>query len=254
MPTNYSLDWLTNRYENGDSLKFIYFWGNTNNRNEISKACFSQWYESSFIVNGIKYKTAEHWMMAQKALLFNDEELFEKIVNCEKPGEAKDLGREIKNFNEEIWINERFDIVKNGNIHKFNQNRELGNFLLTTKDRILVEASPLDTIWGVGLSADDEKINNIYLWKGTNLLGFALMEARDFLSKYGFFNPFETTFLPPWLKYQGESPESIFWRMGNGEKYIIQLVNYIDKLTETEEQLYKLTYPEPYEWKDWYNS
>jgi ribA/ribD-fused uncharacterized protein len=254
MPQHYTLDWLTEKYENGDKVKFIYFWGNTNTGNEVSKSCFSQWFDSPFTVNSIVYKTSEHWMMAQKALLFNDNESFERIINCQKPGEAKDIGREIKNFNNEIWENERFDIVKNGNIHKFNQNRDLGNFLLNTNDRILVEASPVDTIWGVGLAADSDSIKNIYLWRGTNLLGFALMEARNFLSEFGFFEPSYTPFLPPWLKYEHESRYSMFWRMGKGEDYIIQTAHYLAQLNEKEKQLLELTCPEPYEWKGWYKS
>ena len=254
MPAHYTLDWLIDRYENGDTLKYIYFWGNTNSGNEVSKSCLSQWFDSPFIVNGITYKTSEHWMMAQKALLFKDNESFKKIINCQKPGEAKDLGREIKNFDNEVWGNERFDIVKIGNIHKFNQNRDLGDFLLNTQSRIIVEASPVDTIWGAGLPADSDSIKNLYLWKGTNLLGFALMEVRDFLAETGFFDIPQDDILPPWLKYAGESQYSIFWRMGKGEDYIIEFANYFNKLTYKEKLLLKLTYPEPQEWKGWYNS
>lgn len=195
MKTVYSLEWLINEYENGAPLKYLYFWGNTSKGDEVSKTCFSQWYDSPFIVEGLTYKTSEHWMMSQKALLFNDKETFEKIINCVKPGEAKDLGRTIKNFNEEIWKVNRYAIVVTGNIHKFNQNKEIGTFLLETKNRILVEASPIDTVWGVGLTHDSDAIKDIYQWHGKNLLGFALMEARDFLNKYGFFNELDN-FIP----------------------------------------------------------
>lgn len=200
MKTNYSLEWLINEYENGISLKYIYFWGNTIKGIEISKTCFSQWYDSPFIVKDINYKTSEHWMMSQKALLFNDFTTFEKIVNCIKPGEAKDLGRTIKNFNEELWQANRYAIVVSGNIHKFNQNKEIGRFLLETKTRILVEASPVDTVWGVGLTHDSNDIKDIYVWRGKNLLGFALMEARDFLSKHGFCEDFDDALFFPWQK------------------------------------------------------
>lgn len=120
-------------------------------------------------------------MMAQKALLFNDQKMFEKIIACNKPAEAKELGRYVTGFDEQVWNESKYEIVKNGNIHKFNQNAALLNYLLNTGDRVLVEASPVDRIWGIGLAQDDEDITNIYTWRGENLLGFALMEVRDFL-------------------------------------------------------------------------
>jgi len=198
MKTSYSLEWLIDAYEDGVPLKYLYFWGNTAKKDEVSKACFSQWYDSPFTIKGVTYKTSEHWMMAQKALLFDDKETFERIVNCMKPGEAKDLGRTIKNFNEEVWKANRYEIVITGNIHKFNHNRQIGTFLLETKNRILVEASPIDTIWGVGLSHDSDAIKSLYQWRGENLLGFALMETRDFLNKHGFFNELEDIIPTPY--------------------------------------------------------
>ncbi|ALM48506.1 hypothetical protein AMR72_06075 [Flavobacterium psychrophilum] len=248
MPTHYNIDWLIDRYENGDNLKYIYFWGNTSTGNEITKACFSQWYESSFVVKDITYKTSEHWMMAQKALLFNDTESFKKIVESNKPGEAKDLGREVKGFEAELWESRRFDIVVAGNIHKFNQNRELGTFLLNTKDRILVETSPVDTIWGVGLTADSDSIHNLYLWRGTNLLGFALMEARDFLSETGFFEPLKNAYIPQWEAFKEHSPYSLFWRMGEGETYVMKMGEYLEKLSDREKRIYWLYNLPPAEW------
>ncbi len=194
MTQYYDIKWLKSKFERGDALKFIYFWGHTNKyKEEIGKFCFSQWFESPFTVENTTYKTCEHWMMAQKALLFNDEVTFNKIINSVKPGEAKDLGRQVMGFDEQIWNNKRFDIVKSGNIHKFNQYPALTDYLLKTESRILVEASPIDTIWGIGLSPDDEQINNIYAWPGLNLLGFALMEVRDFLKEFGHFKSSENS-------------------------------------------------------------
>ena len=184
MTTNYNINWLKEKFERGDTLKYIFFWGHTNKFNEeVGKFCFSQWFESPFTVDNITYKTAEHWMMAQKALLFNDKNIFDKIINCDKPGEAKDLGRQVLGYDEQTWNNRKFEIVKLGNIHKFNQHPKLADFLLKTDNRILVEASPVDTIWGIGLSPDSNEIENIYAWRGQNLLGFALMAARDFLKE-----------------------------------------------------------------------
>jgi len=125
------------------------------------------------------YKTAEHWMMAKKAELFRDNEVLARIIKANSPAEAKKLGREVKNYNENLWLAARFEIVKEGNYHKFSQNPELKTFLLNTKNRVLVEASPVDAIWGIGMASDDKDVMNPKKWKGLNLLGFALMEVRD---------------------------------------------------------------------------
>lgn len=160
--------------------KFLFFWGHQPSKNgTITKTCFSQWWVSSFIVDGIVYKTAEHWMMAKKAELFDDKEVFDKILDCKSPEEAKKLGREVRNYDNDKWLSNRFQIVKEGNFHKFIQNQSLKKFLLDSKDRILVEASPVDAIWGIGMASDNEDSNNPNKWKGLNLLGFALMEVRD---------------------------------------------------------------------------
>ncbi len=184
MKQNYSINWLKKKFESEETLKFIFFWGHVNKYNEeVGKFCFSQWYECPFVVDSITYKTSEHWMMAQKAKLFNDTEIFEKIINSIKPGEAKELGRQVIGFDETKWNDNRFEIVKQGNIHKFTQNPKLQEYLVKTENRILVEASPVDTVWGIGLTQDSKDINNINAWRGLNLLGFALMETRDYILK-----------------------------------------------------------------------
>ena len=164
--------------------KFLFFWGHQPSKDGIiTKTCFSQWWESAFVVEGIEYNSAEHWMMAKKALLFDDETIFKKIIEVKSPAEAKKLGREVQNYNDEIWLKKRYQIVKEGNFHKFSQHHDLKEFLLNTKDRILVEASPVDAIWGIGMASDHQDINNPKKWRGLNLLGFALMEVRDELRK-----------------------------------------------------------------------
>jgi len=160
--------------------KFLFFWGHQPNKDgKISKTCFSQWWLSAFKVDKVTYKTAEHWMMAKKAELFQDDEILEKILDADTPAEAKKLGREVKNYDDKVWLANRYEIVKQGNYHKFSQNRELKTFLLNTKDRVIVEASPVDPIWGIGMASDDKDVLNVAKWKGLNLLGFALMEVRD---------------------------------------------------------------------------
>lgn len=253
MKQHYNIKWLTNRFENGDSLKFLYFWGHTkNNDQEVGNFCLSQWFESPFTINGLTYKTSEHWMMAQKALLFDNQEIFRRIIECDKPNEAKELGRQIIGFDEIVWKNNRFNIVCLGNIHKFNQNQAMGEYLLKTGNKILVESSPVDTIWGIGLTKESEDIHNIYTWSGLNLLGFVLMEVRDFLNEFGFFSNLDNDLIAPWIKYPKIDLEDLFWRMGKGEEFVIKFSNAFDKLTDREKTIYKLTNPEPYRWKGFY--
>lgn len=160
--------------------KFLFFWGHQPNKDgKITKTCFSQWWLSSFKVEKVTYKTAEHWMMAKKAELFQDEEVLEKILQADSPAEAKKLGRDVRNYDDKLWLENRYEIVKQGNYHKFSQNKDLKTFLLNTKDRVLVEASPVDSIWGIGMASDHKDALNPEKWQGLNLLGFALMEVRD---------------------------------------------------------------------------
>ena len=249
----YNINWLTDKFENGDILKFIYFWGHTNKYNEtVGKFCFSQWFHCPFSVNGITYQTSEHWMMAHKALLFGDKNNFDKIIHCDKPGEAKELGRQVMGYDEQIWNDKKFDIVRLGNIHKFNQHPAIAEFLLQTGNRILVEASPVDTIWGVGLSPDNNDIENIYAWRGQNLLGFVLMETRDFLKEFGHFKPVENAMQAPWIKFPNINDKDCFWRMGLGEEYLVQFSKYYSSLNERDKTIYKLTNPSPHDWTSFY--
>ncbi|WP_370949188.1 NADAR family protein [Amycolatopsis sp. cg5] len=157
--------------------KFLYFWGHQGQA--VSKSCLSQWWPADFTVDGHTYATAEHYMMTAKALLFDDPVTADKIRNASHPNEAKTLGRQITGFDERVWTEHRQDIVVTGNLAKFGQNAEIKTFLLNTGDRVLVEASPLDRIWGIGLAEDDERAADPDRWLGLNLLGFALMEVRE---------------------------------------------------------------------------
>ena len=177
---NYSLQHIQQQFNDGKSLKYLFFWGHKPATDgSTTKSCFSQWWEVEFTVENKTYKTAEHWMMAEKARLFKDEEIRDKILTVNHPNDAKKLGRKVKNFDPKIWDEKKYEIVVEGNYHKFSQHESLRQFLINTKDRIIVETSPVDTIWGIGLHQDDEKAMNPNLWKGQNLLGFALLEVRD---------------------------------------------------------------------------
>lgn len=172
----YTLNWLITQ----TNVDYLFFWGHQPSKDgSIIKTCMSQWWPSELTENNVIYKTAEHYMMAHKALLFNDQEVFERIIQKESPKDVKDLGRQIRNFDPEVWDNNKFQIVKQGNLLKFSQNEQLKQFLIQTKNKVLVEASPVDKIWGIGLTEDDTNAQNPKEWKGENLLGFALMEVRD---------------------------------------------------------------------------
>lgn len=170
---------LITAFRKGKKLKYIFFWGHQPHPDgQVSKSCFSQWWASSFVIDDITYPTAEHYMMAEKARLFNDADALAKILSASHPKAAKKYGRFVQNFDEQTWQAHRFDIVVRGNVAKFGQNEALKTFLLNSKKRILVEASPRDTIWGIGLAEDHPHATNPEKWQGLNLLGFALMAAR----------------------------------------------------------------------------
>lgn len=163
-------------------LRFIHFWSHRSPPNgRLGPHCFSQWYPSPFTVDDQRYPTAEHWMMAEKARLFGDDVNLHKILAAPAPGQAKALGRKVSGFDSAIWNAHKFAIVYQGSLHKFSNNPSLRAYLLSTGDRILVEASPQDCIWGIGLAAADPAADNPAQWQGENLLGFALMKARESL-------------------------------------------------------------------------
>jgi ribA/ribD-fused uncharacterized protein len=163
----------------GAAPKFLFFWGHRVPRNGvITSSCLSQWYPAPFAVEGRQYLTAEHFMMAGKAALFGDEATRAHILSAPTPGAAKSLGRRVANFDEAVWEREREAIVVAANQAKFSQHPALRAFLLDTGERVLVEASPVDRIWGIGLAADHPDAAQPARWPGLNLLGFALMEVR----------------------------------------------------------------------------
>ena len=167
-------------------MNYCFFWG----------GIYSNWNKSTIKINSIvlkdslrielnslgrEFNCAEQAMMFFKALLFEDYESCEKIIKSKNPREQKKLGRKVKNFKPEIWDLAKFEIVKNINFHKFNQNESLKKQLLEEDCDLFVEASPFDRIWGIGYSEEDA-LNFKSNW-GENLLGKALTEIRnEFLS------------------------------------------------------------------------
>lgn len=148
---------------------YVFFWG----------GCFSQWYPSKFVIDNVEYCCAEQYMMAKKALLFEDIDSFNKIMSTKNPRKQKEFGRAVKNFDVEKWNAVCRDYVYDGNYAKFTQNSALLRELLSYKTEIFVEASPEDKLYGIGLSADDPRSWDKKTWLGSNWLGETITKVRD---------------------------------------------------------------------------
>ncbi|GAB3366258.1 NADAR family protein [Arachidicoccus ginsenosidivorans] len=182
----YNIEYLKLSYrilqEDIDAIDFQFFSPDSSSAETLLTSNYlSQSWIAPFKVNGVTFPTAEHWMIYQKARLFEDQEIAAKVMSTKHPDDVKSLGRKITGFVEEVWDCHKYNIVLEGNYCKFLQNESLLNILLATKTAILAEASSTDEVWGIGLSMEDNRIRNPLLWPGQNLLGFALMEVRDLL-------------------------------------------------------------------------
>lgn len=153
------------------SNKYCFFWS--------ANSPFSNWHNAKFIENGIEYNCTEQYMMYQKAILFNDIEIANKILAEVSPRNQKRLGRMVKNFDQNIWSKNCMQIVYNGNKLKFTQNPHLLKQLLNTKGLKMVEASPYDRIWGIGMSKEEAVLVDESQWRGHNYLGRILTKLRD---------------------------------------------------------------------------
>jgi ribA/ribD-fused uncharacterized protein len=170
---------LLHKMEAGWTPEFLFFWGHkAKATNVVSRHVFSQWWPAAFEIDGIRYPAAEHYMMAEKARLFADDERLAQILKAESPDRAKALGREVRNFDAARWDAAAFQCVVMGNLAKFGQNPPLKAYLLATAGKVIVEASPMDRIWGIGVAASDPRAANPSEWEGHNRLGFALMAVR----------------------------------------------------------------------------
>ena len=162
--------------------EFLFFWGHQPPADGSAGAgCLSQWWPAPFTVDGRTFATAEHYMMWRKAELFGDAAMAARILAAPHPHAAKTLGSRVAGFDQATWDEHRVDIVVAGNLAKFGQHDDLRDYLLGTGDRVLVEASPVDRVWGIGLSRDDPAASDPRRWRGHNLLGVALMRVRDTL-------------------------------------------------------------------------
>lgn len=152
----------------------VFFWG----------SYLSNFYESPFKDElGQMYYTSEQYFMAQKAIIFNDSKILAQILQKREPLACKKLGKMVHNFNPLVWDQHKYQIMIKACTLKFSQNPDILNDLLNTGSKILVEASPYDTIWGIGLKWDDDRVLDQSNWRGENLLGKALMDVRNNLKK-----------------------------------------------------------------------
>lgn len=147
---------------------FVFFWNGP----------FSQWAKSPFVIDSIVFNTCEQYMMYKKAMLFNDIDIAQEVLKTSDPRKQKSLGRQVKNFDDSEWMKHALAYVIEGNRAKFSQNKHLAQTLSDTKGKVLVEASPYDRRWGIGMMEGDAGIENPANWKGENLLGIAITTVR----------------------------------------------------------------------------
>jgi len=173
---NASMSWETAmQHETGEDRatgeRFVFFWGHA--------SPFSQWHAATFELGGIWCPTAEHWMMAAKAMLFGDRDALGDIVATAHPGTAKRIGRRVRGFDDAVWREVSPELVYAGNHAKFTQHDGLRAALEATSPATLVEASPTDRIWGIGLSSSHADACCRARWRGRNRLGAVLTQLRD---------------------------------------------------------------------------
>lgn len=180
-PTPASVDELVSRAA-AEPTSYLTFW---NPRpppdGSVGPGCLSQWWPARVRLDGHSFATAEHVMMWRKARVCGDGATARRILSTSDPETAKALGRAVTPYDRAGWERERFGAVVAANLAKFGQHEGLRAFLLGTGDAVLVEASPVDLVWGVGLDGDDPRVTDPAQWRGRNLLGFALMQVRGSL-------------------------------------------------------------------------
>jgi ribA/ribD-fused uncharacterized protein len=170
--------------ERGETFTYLPFYGHAPEQDgSAGPGCLSQWWPAPFTVDGNTFATAEHYMMWRKATMFGDPETAGEILAAGTPEEAKALGRRARNFDQATWEAARYEIVVAAGTHKFGQHDDLRAFLHGTGDHVLVEASPRDRVWGIGLGRNNPAAHDPTRWRGLNLLGFALCDVRDVLAR-----------------------------------------------------------------------
>lgn len=169
---------LIERLHGGDEFEYVIFY-----RERDKWGCLSQFYRAPLTIDGIRYSTAEHFYMAEKARTFGDDEALAKILVAGPPKKAKNIAKNIIGFDRDQWYKDDHArrVAVRGNVAKFSdpENKEIRDILMSTGDAVLVEGAPFDYKWGIGIRWDDERASKPEEWEGDNLLGFALMDARQ---------------------------------------------------------------------------
>jgi ribA/ribD-fused uncharacterized protein len=148
---------------------FFFFWSGP----------FSQWAIRPIMIEGVKYNCNEQYMMAEKARLFKDDFCLREIMKATDPAHQKAWGRKVQNFEKTAWDSIAREVVYRANYAKFTQHPEMKKLLMDTGDLVIVEASPVDKIWGIGLRETSPRAMDPKQWNGTNWLGEAIMRVRD---------------------------------------------------------------------------
>lgn len=156
-----------------NDTNYIFFYG----------GAFSNWYPSPMIIDNLPFANSEQAFMWYKAITFDDLETADKVLSATDPRKAKALGRSVSNYSDSVWNKLRYNIMVDILKHKFAQNQDYMVELMATGNKVIVEASPTDTIWGIGLSQYDPDRFDEFKWKGSNLLGKALMDVRTHFNK-----------------------------------------------------------------------
>jgi len=172
-----------------ETPKLVLFWGSWP----------SQWHPARFVVDGVEYNCCEQFMMAEKARVFGDTDARARILASRDPSDQKMLGRTVRDFDKSVWGGVCRGIVYSGNLARFGQDEAMRRTLLATADRTIVEASPTDRIWGIGLAQHDPRAQDPSQWRGSNWLGVALMQVRATLAAQA---AGREPSLDPWLEEQ----------------------------------------------------
>lgn len=162
-----------------EAFDFVFFPDSGTVADPPTRSCLSQWGTAAFEHEGNRFVSSEQAFMHGKARLFGDEESASRILATKTSWMARELGSKVRGFDEATWKRHRFEIAVAANLPKFANNPALRDYLLSTGDSILVEASPTDRVWGNGLDEFDRHARDPRRWPGLNLLGFALMEVRS---------------------------------------------------------------------------
>lgn len=162
---------------NNRICKAIYF-----HKPEEPYGFLSNWYPSTFELDGLTFSSVEQYIMYKKCMQFGDREAANAVMATHSPAKQQAIARKAKGYNDVVWKGLRQPVAMRGLFEKFKQSPNLLEQLLETRDSYLVECAVSDRSWACGISLYDDARFNLANWKGSNILGFALMEVREMLA------------------------------------------------------------------------